>query len=621
VRTPRLFQIWPALFRGPAARLSASLALLILSFFGLGQGSTRSTSVPAARQARNVAVITIRSDSMIDRWTAHSVVRRLELAHRAGADAVVIDLDTPGGDVYAVLAITAALKNSPVANTVAWVNPRAYSGGAIIAWACREIVASPSASVGDALPIMIDPSARGGFRVARGDQLKKILPPLMADLVESARKFGRDEYLVQALVNDTVRLWLVREKATGRLLCIDAREYQTLFGSPPPEDVLPLVPAVSPTSTPQKEVSSPPHQPSEDVAVGEEYRPASPELARLAHEVDQQFSMRGGAPASGRPTLTAADRGKWEYVAYVCNGTGPIVLKHDDMQLLGLSAATIANDEELKAFFGAKNLIRFEPSWSEGLVAFLSMMPVQGVLLVLFLLGMFIEMTHPGTILPGMVAFIALAGLVAPPLLINLSAWWAVAAILVGIVLVVLEVLVIPGFGVFGIMGLLLLLGGLVGVVVPSGSLFPDSPTERRDLLYGMTTVALALATSGAGMYFIAKHFGSLPLFNRLVLQEPVWDDESPRDDLLAAMGDPGGPVKKGMTGVTVTPLRPAGRVEIGEAGAGGRIIDVVAEIGYIPAGCRVRVVSVSDFRIGVERSDDPAAPGNGGSAGGERTA
>ena len=52
------------------------------------------------------------------------------------------------------------------------------------------------------------------------------------------------------------------------------------------------------------------------------------------------------------------------------------------------------------------------------------------------------------------------------------------------------------------------------------------------------------------------------------------------------------------------TPLRPAGRVELTDK-SGARIIDVVAEIGYIPPGVRVRVVSVSDFRIGVELAPD----------------
>jgi membrane-bound serine protease (ClpP class) len=56
------------------------------------------------------------------------------------------------------------------------------------------------------------------------------------------------------------------------------------------------------------------------------------------------------------------------------------------------------------------------------------------------------------------------------------------------------------------------------------------------------------------------------------------------------------GAVKVGSPGVAITPLRPAGRVQLGD-----RVIDVVSEIGYIPAGAPVKVVNVTDFRIGVE--------------------
>jgi membrane-bound serine protease (ClpP class) len=207
-------------------------------------------------------------------------------------------------------------------------------------------------------------------------------------------------------------------------------------------------------------------------------------------------------------------------------------------------------------------------------------------------------MTHPGLVAPGAIAALALVGLIAPPLLINMANWWEVAAILVGIVLIALEILVIPGFGVAGVLGLLLLFGGLIGTFVPHGSLFPDSPRARNDLLYGVATVVMSVVTSGVAMYFISKNFKSLPLFGKLVLKDPVGNDDDSGQDLLAAMAESTGPVKKGMVGTAITPLRPAGRVELG----GGRIIDVVAELGFIPSGAAVKVTSVSEFRIGVER-------------------
>lgn len=589
------------------------------------------STVPAARQATHIAVITVKGDIDVNppgtSIMANSFARRLRLAERAGADAIVVELDTPGGSVSSVLAMTSALKGSPITNTVAWVNPQAFSGGAIIAWACREIVASPNASTGDALPILRDPQT--GFKVANASQLKKILPPLMADLTESARRYGRDEYMVQALVNDSVELWYVEEIGTGRRFCVDEREYRLIFGEAParglprltsaspiaPASNRPAAPAESKTEgedTPRTEpASAAPAPGAQPMESEQKYQPASPKLERIAGDVNARLEM-GGAKYTERPVFSAADRGKWKLVSYVSNGSGPIVLKHDDLQFFGMLSGTISNDEELKAFFGAKHLIRLDQNWSEGLVWFLTQWPVRYLLIAVFLVALFAEMTHPGVTLPGVIAAAALVALIAPPLLIDLANWWEIGAILVGIVLILLELFVIPGFGVTGVAGILLLFGGMVGTFVPAGGFFADSAAARQDLLYGVVTMVMSIATAGAGMYFLARNFKSLPVFNRLVLQDPDFDEGSDEDMLAAMGGAVGGSLKKGMTGLTITPLRPSGKAEFAGPGPEVRLVDVVAEIGYIPAGARVRIISVSDFRIAVELADDGAGPGAG---------
>src|SRR5205814_3896422 len=139
--------------------------------------------------------------------------------------------------------------------------------------------------------------------------LKKFLPPLMADLVESARKFGRDEYLVQAMCNDTVELWLIHEKGSGtpgRVMCIDAEEYERIFGEPPVRG-LPRVPAFSP-NRPAETTPPAPGTPrtsrasdAPTVPAEQQYKPASPALEELARDVDRQMDKRGGAPATRRP--------------------------------------------------------------------------------------------------------------------------------------------------------------------------------------------------------------------------------------------------------------------------------------------------------------------------------
>lgn len=214
----------------------------------------------------------------------------------------------------------------------------------------------------------------------------------------------------------------------------------------------------------------------------------------------------------------------------------------------------------------------------------------------------------PGATVPGVVALLALGGLVLPSLLIGASAWWTIAAILLGLVLIVLEIFVFPGFGIPGIVGLLLLLGGLVGTFADAGELFPGAGKGTSELPWALSVVLLAFFAAGVGMFLFSKYTRSFPIAGRMVLASPKSSDDG--DGLLAAMSPTppsDGPVNVGEIGRATTDLRPSGTAEFD-----GKLIDVVAEFGFIEKGRRVRVVS-SGFRVSVEGVTD--APPKGGSA------
>ncbi|MFN0012352.1 MAG: NfeD family protein [Phycisphaerales bacterium] len=607
------------------------------------------SAIPAARAATNVAVITIHGP--IGAYTAASVKRRLDESVKAGADAIVIDLNTPGGEVGAVLSICTSIKQCSVKNIVAWINPAAYSGGAIIALACREIVLADGATLGDAAIIAGIPGL--GAMPKLGDtERAKFLAPLIAEIVESARLRGYDEKLVQGIVTLGVELWLVeRADRPGEVLFIDRAEYRLLFGSEPTGTSPRLVgvanatrPAVAPaSSTTSSSQATPPSgdapstsgeaapttlpsapaptPPSESTATS--FSPASPSMdAKLISRVEGNLQT-----ARTRPVLTAADVGKWKLVEHVSDGTGIFTFKADDLfryrlaVRAGPSAAsgtasntggTINADEQLKAFFGATSIGRLDQSVWEHIAAFLAHPIVRGILIVVLLIGLFIELTHPGLVLPGAVAAGALLTILAPPLVMGLAAWWTAAAIVGGVGLLALEILVLPGFGFFGVVGLVLLFGGLVGTFIPSQASgpFPNAPGAQGDLLYGITTVFISTGVSIFGMYFISKHFGSLPLVGKLILTSRPADGDEP-SSVLTAMGPADGPARVGDVGIAQTPLRPSGRVRVGDA-----IIDVVAEAGFIESGQSVRIASVSGFRVTVELAAPSRAAGSGGVSG-----
>ncbi len=547
------------------------------------KSAPQTTPIPASRQADNIVVITIKGP--IDKWTSYSVRRRLELAEKEGADAVVFDLNTPGGEIGAVLEITNAIKGSSIPNTVAWVNKMAYSGGAIIALACREIVVNDPSTMGDAAPIAVSPVS--GLMNLNETERAKMLAPLLAELVDSARRSGYDELLVQAFVMTGVELWMVENIETGQRLFVDEKEYSLLFDNDPPRSRVDLSAADIPPA---------PTNPSQPGASTTSFRLASPPLTdTLEGDVADMLQFKG-AP-SRRPTISGTDRGKYKLIGYATNG-GLLTLKTSDLHRYGFSKRVVHNDEQLKQFFGARSMERYKASWSEHMARFLSSLPVKGFLVVIFLLALFMEMAAPGLGLAGGVALFCLAALVAPQFLVGAAAWWGLASVGGGLLLIAIELFVIPGFGVPGVLGVVFMMLGLLGIMVGPGGF--SGPGASDNVVYGAATLLLAIFTAGVGMYFLAKNYQSIPLFNKLILTGNVGDEE-PHVTMLSSMGDPDPTkVKIGKVGVVTTPLRPAGTAEIDD-----RLVDVVSDYGFVETGKRVRVTEVGRFRIVVAPIDD----------------
>jgi len=88
----------------------------------------------------------------IDQGLAPYIARGLRQAKLAGAAAILLDMDTPGGRVDAAERIVDAVRSSSVP-VYAFVNPRAYSAGALIALATRGIYMRPGAVLGAATPV------------------------------------------------------------------------------------------------------------------------------------------------------------------------------------------------------------------------------------------------------------------------------------------------------------------------------------------------------------------------------------------------------------------------------------------------------------------------------------
>ncbi len=607
-------------------RIFLSALIVLLASISLAQPTPSApVSVPSSRQADRVAIITI--EGAIDAITAMSVRRRINEAEAAGYNAIVFEIDSPGGGVGPVLDITNAIKSSTITNTIAWVNPDAYSGGAIIALACAEIISSTPASMGDAFPVIMTAvtqgnQTRGGLRGLTADERTKLLPPLLADVTDSARRNGYDEYLVQAIVIDGIELWQIENKATAKRYAINEAEYRTLFNEDPPRG-MPLIaqvtggrptgvtdnPSEDPTETEESssftdgendspaETTNTTEQPTTP-ADNNAFKPASDKLDDVVREFNApervaELSLIAG---STRPNFSDEDPSLYTPIAYITDGSAPIVMREQQLIDLGFSSGIVNTDEQLKAFMGAKELSRANESWSEGLVRFMTSLPVRGIIIAIFIIAMFVELITPGTGIGATVAVIALIALIAPPAMVGLAGWWEVIAIVVGLLLLAIEAFVLPGFGIFGALGLVSLFAGILWSFIPAGSSL-SNPATQQDLLSALVTLLLSGFTAGIVIWIISKNVQRIPVFDRLILSGASGVASEPRATSIFSAMNTDDAIQVGNTGKATTDLRPAGQADINDT-----LIDVVAEFGYIEADTPVRVTAVESFRIVVDR-------------------
>lgn len=145
--------------------------------------------MPAAAQT----VYRLPVNGTIENGLAPYLVRGLREAEAAGASLVILDIDTPGGRVDAAERIVDAVRASKV-RTVAWVAPRAYSAGAMIALSAGAIWMQEGAVLGAATPV-----DGGGTKAP-----EKYVSAMRAAFRALAEQRGYDPRLAEAMVDESV---------------------------------------------------------------------------------------------------------------------------------------------------------------------------------------------------------------------------------------------------------------------------------------------------------------------------------------------------------------------------------------------------------------------------------
>ena len=159
-------------------------------------------AVPAAAATERPVVRVIELDNDINPVTADFVVDELENANRSAADAVVIELDTPGGLSTSMNEIvkTILASKKPVIVYVSPEGARAASAGVWIGQAADILAMAPQTNIGSSTPI----SAGGGE--IKGDSRRKVVNDAAASLRALAREHGRNVGWVDRAVRQASNL-------------------------------------------------------------------------------------------------------------------------------------------------------------------------------------------------------------------------------------------------------------------------------------------------------------------------------------------------------------------------------------------------------------------------------
>lgn len=176
------------------------------------RGILLSLVAAAPLAAQGPVVYRIPITGTIENGLAPYVARAVAEAEAAGAAAIVLDIDTPGGRVDAAERMVDAIRGATIP-VYAFVNPRAYSAGAMVALAASSgIWISPIGVLGAATPV----DGQG----TKGSE--KIVSAMRAAFRSLAEANGLDPRLAEGMVDETIDIPGI--KPAGQLLTLSAEE-------------------------------------------------------------------------------------------------------------------------------------------------------------------------------------------------------------------------------------------------------------------------------------------------------------------------------------------------------------------------------------------------------------
>ncbi len=416
---------------------------------------------------------------------------------------IIMELNTPGGEVFAAQKISDALKDMDTqmdVPVVAYINNWAISAGAMLAYSSRYIAIAPDASMGAAEPVLQDP-ASGEMKTAS----EKVNSALRADFANRASFFGRNPYIAEAMVDKDLIL-VMRNK---EIIKVDSESQIK------PDDIL-----ISPKG----------------------------KLLTLNAKELIDYGVADLYPAKKEPFL------QYPFIKDIPH---------------------VVVDE-------------YKMDWKTQFFVLLANPFVTSLLMLGLMLGLYMEFSHPGFGLPGLVALTSLFLLTLSSFALEIADWLEVILLLSGIALLLIDLFFLPTFGIAGSIGVLLFLAGLAGLVLPGIGTIDfemDTYTFNAAGEAFMNRLGWFLGTLLFGticIFFLARYIvPSSKLLKKFVLEGN--EQVSLKTNLPAV----------GTKGKAYSILRPAGKVEID-----GALYDALSSGFMIEAGKQVIVVGYRESQL-----------------------
>lgn len=295
-----------------------------------------------------------------------------------------------------------------------------------------------------------------------------------------------------------------------------------------------------------------------------------------------------------------------------------LIVKKDELLTLtaskaaeyGIARAVVKDVNGVLEFLAELDEVEFagapvvlETNWSEDMVRWLNSPVVIGLLLMVGLLGLYVEFNTPGLGLAGLVAVICFTILIGSKYLIGLANWVEIALFVVGILLLLIELFLIPGFGVVGFSGILCILLGLFGMLVknpPDRLPWPQSDFDWLWFTYGVLSILLGFTGFVISAIFLSKYIPKVGFLSGLILL-PAAAKKGDEVEVSMTVPPEKGEVciKVGQTGEAISRLRPAGKARFGDA-----VVDVVAEGAFIDKGVKVEIIAIYGNRVVVRTGE-----------------